>query len=80
MTKKQFAAAVARALTGLRLAKRLTQAEIAAGVGVSREAVTQWECVPQLPQLDRLLSFAKTIGEHPATVFEAIAAEIRRGK
>ncbi|MFG6352401.1 MAG: helix-turn-helix domain-containing protein, partial [Oscillospiraceae bacterium] len=45
-----------------RKAARLSQEELAARVGVSRQAVSKWELGDATPEVDKLLALAKVFG------------------
>lgn len=45
-----------------RKAVRLSQEELAARVGVSRQSVSKWELGESIPEVDKLLSLARTFG------------------
>ena len=45
-----------------RKAAKLSQEELAAQVGVSRQAVSKWELGDSVPELDKLLGLARAFG------------------
>lgn len=45
-----------------RKAAKLSQEELAAQVGVSRQAVSKWELADAVPELDKLLALARVFG------------------
>lgn len=70
-------------IAALRLAKRMSQAELGAVIGVSRSAVQQWEAKKTVPELDKLQKMAEffgvsltvLLGDEPQT--ESLDAELR---
>lgn len=65
-------------MTGLRTMRRragLSQAELGARVGVSSQAVSQWERGDSLPALEKLWALSRAVNCTPVQLLAALTAD-----
>ena len=77
--KKLSLALQTQAVSSARKEKKITQAQLAAHIGMNRSVLSRLEAGDYMPSVDQLQALAETLGFDPAELFQEAERENRSG-